>query len=237
MPGYYVHLAASNPSARKNRSFICGLEIPDILKKYLKSYGLEGAKQKYNIIKTKDMPDFSYFELRIKQDESKGKRNGLHYGPSSCPDIKFFWNNLSESQKKNPFYIGYLWHLLTDLLIYKYLDIETKFNETFKKYPQDKNFIKIQKQEIKKLHDDWDKTNAIIRDEYPDVKLTKEIIELGIVKFIKNNKLNYINYDTVKYLIDYLRQYNPLNENIDNIITNIINMLPNSNKELENNNK
>ena len=36
MPGYYVHLAVSNKEVRKDRSFVLGVEIPDLLKKYVK---------------------------------------------------------------------------------------------------------------------------------------------------------------------------------------------------------
>ena len=224
MPGYYVHLAASNHLTLKNRSFVCGVELPDLLKEYYKSYGLDGARKKYNIIKTSDMPDFSYFELRVRQIESKKNKNGLHYGLSSNPDIMSFWSSLTLEQKKNPFYIGYLWHLLTDLLVYKCLDIETKLEENIQN--NSKNNLEL-KHEIDRIHDDWDKINTIIRDEYLDIQLTREILELGIVKFIDYNHFNYIDYYTIKYLIDYLRKYNPLDENVDDILANIINTLPN----------
>ncbi len=121
MPGYYVHLAASNYIARNNRSFVCGLETPDLLKKYYKLYGLAGVREKYKKLKTEDMPDFTYFETRVQQKETMENNNGLHYGLSSRPDVVSYWNSLTNDQKQNPFYIGYLWHLLTDLLMYKYL--------------------------------------------------------------------------------------------------------------------
>ena len=116
MPGYYVHLASCNKEARKNRSFVCGVEVPDLLKKYYQLYGLEGTKEKYNLIKTPEMPDFKVLSPRVQQQETNLGQDGMHYGWSSNPDYKCFLNNLSDSDKNNPFYRGYLWHLLTDLL-------------------------------------------------------------------------------------------------------------------------
>ena len=69
------------------------------------------------------MPDFLYFESRIQQEESNSSRDGMHYGWSSNPDVIYFWN-ITNEENRNPFYIGYLWYLLTDLIMYKYLDIK-----------------------------------------------------------------------------------------------------------------
>ena len=205
MPGYYVHLASCNPKCLKNRSFVCGVEIPDLLKKYYSLYGLNGAKEKYNEIKQIDMPKFDVFKERVVQKENKDKKIGMHYGVSSNPDVYLFWNSLSYEEKKNPFYIGYLWHLLTDLYMYKNLDIKNKLS---------KEGILF---DLNTLHRDWDKTNSKIRDNY-DVKLSKEITDLNIVNFIANEDTNYIKWDELKELIDNLRKYNPLEDNIDDII-------------------
>ena len=48
MPGYYVHLAATNPKARRNNSFVKGIIMPDLLKAYVRKYGLVKTKKKYN---------------------------------------------------------------------------------------------------------------------------------------------------------------------------------------------
>lgn len=233
MPGYYVHLASCNPSALKNKSFVRGIELPDLLKKYYESYGIEGTRAKYNNLKTNEMPDFSYFESRIKQAESKNNNGGLHYGLSSNPDCFLFWNSLTFEQKKNPFYIGYLWHLLTDFLFYKCLDIESKFEDNLKKY-LNINYSEFEKDEIKKLHEDWDKINYMICKEYPDVELPEEILELGIVKFINHSKFNYVDYDTIKFLLNYLRKYNPISQSVDDIIIDIMNSFPNLKENLKN---
>lgn len=225
MPGYYVHLATVNPKIKGNRNFIYGVEMPDLLKKYFKAYGLNGAREKYDSIKINGMPDFSTFELRVQQTEKSNCRDGMHYGFSSNPDFMYFWNNLSEEQKRNPFYIGYLWHLLTDLLMYTYLDIETKFEIFAKTHANDENLLELQNLEYKKLHNDWDKTNSRIRDMYPDVILPPEIIELDIVKFASGNQLSYVDWEVIKSLTNYMREFNPLEEDINLIIENIINLL------------
>ena len=122
MPGYNVHLAATNPRARRNNSFLKGMEMPDILKAFVQKYTLDGARKKYNEIKTPDMPDFSFFEQRVlsRDDEME---EGMHYGASATPNIHLFWDSLEEKEKNNPFYRGYLWHLLTDFYTYQTLQI------------------------------------------------------------------------------------------------------------------
>lgn len=229
MPGYYIHLATINPLTRRNKSFVYGVEMPDILKNYLRNYGLTGAKAKYNSLKTKVMPDFSYFELRVQEKEINGQNFGLHYGVSSNPNINNFWYNLTSEQKQNPFFKGYLWHLLTDLLMYKYLEIERKTAYFISQNKDVKNLEELKKQEKDKLHADWDKTNAKILKDYPDVTIPLEISELKIIKFINDNQINYVDWEIVKSLIDYLRLFNPLKEDIDIIIEKIINLLPNPN--------
>ena len=206
MPGYYVHFASCNPKCLKNRSFICGVETPDILKKYYKLYGIEGTREKYNKLKQIDMPDFKKFEERLKQKEERGNNLGMHYGVSDSPNILLFWNSLSKIDKKNPFYIGYLWHLLTDLYMYSNLDIKNKLV---------KKNIEF---ELSTLHKDWDKTNSKIRDTYKEVKLPQEVIDLNVVSYIEGEDTNYINWNELKGLIDNLRKFNPLEEDIDDII-------------------
>lgn len=218
MPGYYVHLATVNPQIKENRSFIYGVEMPDLLKTYFKIYGIDGTREKYDAIRIDKMPDFSVFKRRVQSPERKNCRDGMHYGLSSNPDIHFFWSRLTEEEKKNPFYLGYLWHLLTDLLMYSYLDIERKFDEFTQAYKKDESLIELQKQECKKLHSDWDKINSKICKKYPDVILPPEILELGIVKFLNGNHLTYVNWESVQLLIDYMRTFNPLKEDVNQII-------------------
>lgn len=224
MPGYYVHAAVCNPITRKNLSFVRGVEAPDILKKHFKLYGLSGAKEKYNnILKTADMPDFKDLEERIQQKEAMGAGTGLHYGLSSKPDVLLCWNSLSPEKQKQPFYRGYVWHLLTDYKIYQVLNIDAKFVEfmTLNKDKSQEEIAELKKQEVKKLHTDWDKTNQKIKDTYPEVWLTPEVEELGVVQFIKEGPLFYVDWDALKHTIDYLRSLDPLYGDMTTIIAEI----------------
>ncbi len=213
MPNYYLHLASSNEKALKNRSFVLGVEAPDMLKKHVKVYGEERAKAEYNFLKTDQMPPYDVFKSRIKQKEDGKRKSGLHYGHSSNPGVKEYWSRLTAEQKKNPFYRGYVWHLLTDAILYGRLNIEAKAA----KIPKEDMAA-----EIKKLHDDWDRTNARVRDTYPEVSLTKEVKELGIVKFITEGEMAYVDWEIVKNTIDYLRKFDPLNGDMDEIIEKVL---------------
>ncbi len=227
MPGYYAHLATVNPVVSKNRSFIYGVEMPDLLKKSYKLAGLIYAEEKYPLLPIQDMRFFSFFEERVQQDaDDKDSTNGLHYGWSSSPDIYLFWNSLSSNQKNNSFFIGYLWHLLGDKLVYSWLDIEGKFNSFLEQHKNDPNLSTLMELEYKKLHNDWDKLNALIRDRYPDVILTPEVIELDFVKYDYDSHMDYVDWNIVKKIIDYMRSINPLEEDMEIIINEFMSFLP-----------
>lgn len=224
MPGYYAHFAASNRLARQNRSFLCGVEMPDLLKHYYSIYGIVGAKEKYDQIKTSDMPDFSTFESRVQQVETDGSKNGLHYGISSNPDLRTFWNSLKDEQKKNPFYLGYFWHLLTDFVFYNFLDIDQKIKGSMKNGSKEKSLSTLKPEEVKRMiHEDWDRTNQRICDTYSDIVLPQEIEELGVVKF-RQGKVKYVDWDIMKNCIDFLRQVNPLTENMDDLLESVLDL-------------
>lgn len=221
MPGYYVHYASCYPRSLENRSFVLGLEAPDILKKHIKVYGVDGARAKYNSIRTDDMPEYDELLPRILQKENVNSKDGLHYGVSSNPDVKTCWSNFSDEQKKNPFYMGYVTHLLQDLVIYRKLDIDSKFQKVLEQYDSDVNIDSIMKAEVKKLHDDWDKTNALVRDNYPEVVLSDEVKELGVVKYINEGDLVYVDWHALKKCIEYLRTFDTLNGDMDSIIETV----------------
>ena len=165
------------------------------------------------------MPDYSELETRIQQKETINSTTGLHYGVSSNPDIYECWNSLSETQKNNPFWRGYIWHLLTDKFIYSKLDIDAKFQKIL---DNNKNATNM-KTEVKKLHTDWDKTNAKVRDTYPEICLPDEVKELGVVQFIEEGNLFYIDWTVLKEAIEFLRNFNPLSTDMDYIIKTVLN--------------
>ncbi len=223
MPGYYLHLAACKGNTLKNRSFVLGVEAPDLLKKHFKIYGnVAEARKKYETLKTADMPDYGELETRIQQKETVNSTTGLHYGVSSNPDIYACWNSLSETQKNNPFWRGYIWHLLTDKFIYSKLDIDAKFQKILDNNKNTINIDELQKAEVKKLHTDWDKTNSRVRDTYPEVCLPEEVKELGVVQFIERGDLFYIDWTVLKEAMEFLRKFNPLIGNMNYIIKTLL---------------
>ena len=48
--------------------------------------------------------------------------------------------------------------------------------------------------------------------------MPQEVIDLNVVSYIEDEGTNYINWDELKGLIDNLRKFNPLEEDIDDII-------------------
>lgn len=223
MASYYIHLAACGGHLLKNRSFVLGIEAPDILKKHVKFYGgIEKAHDKYDSLRTSEMPE--YYELlpRILQKETASSNEGLHYGLSSHPDVRACWYGLSKVQKESPFYRGYVWHLLTDAIIYGRMDIDAKFQKALdkRKGEQDREIIK--KEEVRKLHADWSKINARVRETYPEVCLPDEVKELDVVQFITEGDLTYVDWTILKETIDYLRTFNSLDGNMDVIIETVL---------------
>ena len=220
MPGYYLHLAACGGELLKNRSFVLGVEAPDILKKHFKDAGgdIEKARTKYNSLKTGDMPDYSDFEVRVQQKESRGKLEGMHYGKSSSTNVKAFWDSLTEEQKNTAFYRGYAWHLLTDAIMYAVLDIDSRFAKVLGDNLYNEE---LRWKEVEKLHSDWDKTNSLVRERYPEVELTPEVEELNVVGF-ETGELVYVDWCSLKETIDFLRTIDPLNGNMDLIIKGVL---------------
>ncbi len=221
MPGYYLHLAACGGKLLENRSFVLGVEAPDILKKHLKMSGgnIVKARAKYDSLHTEDMPDYSDFEVRVQQKEVRGSLDGMHYGKSSSTNVRAFWNGLSEAQKNTAFYRGYAWHLLTDAIMYAKLDIDTRFAKVLgdKLYDEE-----LRRKEVEKLHLDWDKTNTLVRTTYPEVALTPEVEELNVVSF-ETGELVYVDWNILKESIDFLRTFDPLNGDMEEIMEVVLN--------------
>lgn len=226
MPGYYLHFAACGGNSLGNRSFVLGVEAPDILKKHVKFYGgLDKARAKYNSMRTSEMPEYDELLPRILQKETADNNAGLHYGLSSNPDVMACWAELSDTQKANPFYRGYVWHLLTDAIMYGRLNIEEKFRNALEHEANNPNFESLYKKEVKKLHEDWDKTNAHVRETYPNISLTEEVKELGVVQFLSQGEMTYVNWTLLKETIDFLRTFDPLNGDMDVIIETVLNSI------------
>lgn len=224
MPGYLIHYAVCRGKSLRNRDFVLGVEAPDILKKYYKMYGDRAFAKWDMIICGSSAPTYLDFQLRAQQVELCGLDSGLHYGVSSSPGIREYWNSLYSMQHYRPFYRGYLWHLLTDKLIYAYLDIDSKFSEELKNYNglDVKNFKEKQRE---KLHEDWDIINAKVHERYPEIALTPEVKELGVVKYKDKGNLTYVDEKILFTLISYMRTIDPIDCDMDSVIDDIYAMV------------
>ena len=215
MPGYLLHLAACKPALLQNECFRKAVEAPDLLKKWVSKLGINEARRKYSSWKEPGMPpSYCFFEERAlaKDDDQK---NGLHYGYSSNPDLTAFLDTLSKDDQDNPFWRGYFWHLVTDKIMYSWLNVgETYKQELLKLMNAGHAREDVEKTEKKKLHDDWDRTNELVREKFNiSMPLPPEIEELNIVKFINDGQtLTYISWDKVELAIELLRAMNPLKE-------------------------
>lgn len=210
MPGYLIHFATCQENLLKDRSFVLGVEAPDLLKKHYKTLGKDKAMQKYNKLKTPDMPDYSRLKPRIIQAESLKASDGLHFGVSSSPNVLECWNHLTKEERNAPFFRGYLWHLITDLVMYNRLNIDEKLYNALINYKGEDCFETLKKRAKTILHEDWDKINFKIKETYPSVPIPTEIEELGVVKFISHDEPVYIDWETVNSTIVVLRNFNPM---------------------------
>ena len=224
MPGYLIHLASCQTKLLKNRSFVLGVEAPDLLKKYYKmTKDINEVQKKYETLKTEDMPDFERLSKRIKQQESKHSDSGLHFGVSSKPNIEACMEDLTEEEKQQPFWKGYLWHLSTDAIIYHQLDIESKFEKSLRPYQNDDNFDERHQEAVSTLHEDWDKTNLLVLVNYPEIKLPKEIDELKVVQ-LKTGEPEYVDWKVLASSINLLRKFDPLNKDIRVLLDSLISL-------------
>ena len=230
MHSYFQYWASACPEAKQVRAFVIGLEIPDLLKDYRKKYknGLAEANAVYEALQkeTDGLPDFSkYFSERLMQKERLGSSFGMHFGKKLCPNVKAFWNWVPDSQKANPFWRGYLWHLISDRVINPRLNINQKIktlSET-KKISQKELGTFMQEEVTPILEKDLNKVNILLSDAYSDVQMTPEVEELGItLHAYPDMELSLIDWNVFIQSVGWLRSYDPLAPNIDDTIEEML---------------
>ena len=138
----------------------------------------------------------------------------MHYGSSDVPNIRSFWDRFTIEEKNNPFYRGYLWHLLTDFYAYQTLKIFSGVD-------------------INLLHADWDRINVYIKKAYPDLEMTKEIKELNLLSYIDDNVFNYVDPVKMMQIIEYLNKFDMLNGDPSAIISEITNKIKENELNIE----
>lgn len=200
MPGYLVHLACCNPVILRHFVPIrIGIEAPDLLRAYSQSFGKIACDQ-WEQISVPSIPPYKRLEGLITQE------GGTHFGKSNSPNIQRFINSLDPSERDSPFWRGYLWHLITDAVFYKRLNIATLMS--VKVDPYSSNREEVFKREREELHKDWDRTNSLVESLY-HVRIPDEVRNLNLVKF-SYEEPRYVNREVIKSTIDSLRVLNPL---------------------------
>lgn len=204
MPGYVIHLAACNYAELGYPGYQKGILAPDILKEWYKTKGsLEAVHLKYDQWKTTEMPEFELLAERINQKERLGSSEGLHYGLSTNPDIEAFMQdpnvNISIA-----FWSGYHDHLYTAKKIYQALKIDQKFSEIWEEIKNLPNAKEIYRQEVEKLHNDWDVINKRYLKKY-NIVLPWEVFELDVVKF-KDGETTYVDVQILDEVVEDLRR-------------------------------
>ena len=159
------------------------------------------------------------------QKERLGSSFGMHFGKKLCPNVKAFWNWVPDSQKANPFWRGYLWHLISDRVINPRLNINQKIktlSET-KKISQKELGTFMQEEVTPILEKDLHKVNILLSDAYSDVQMTPEVEELGItLHAYPDMELSFIDWNVFIQSVGWLRSYDPLAPNIDDTIEEIL---------------
>lgn len=231
MHSYFPYWASACPDVKTSRAFVIGLEMPDFLndtRQKFKKNGVAEAHAAYLSLQEEvdGMPDFSrFFAERMQQKEREGTTFGLHFGKKYSPDVLAFWKWLPKAEKNKPFWRGYLWHLLTDRLINPRIDTDAKVKEFIDSHivSADMSVTLIQ-ESARMLATDWHKVNQLLIEKYPDVRLTPEVEFLGtnITMSVPDMSLKFIDFEVLTSCIDFLRGFDPLCNNIEDVIQQIL---------------
>lgn len=198
---FLIYFAAAGKGLR-DRNFTIGVELKNLLQKYYVFFGNSGAQIKYEEIRTKMMPEYEFWEEKLKSLQN------------ISPGVLSFLDELTNEQKKYPFYKGYCLSLIVDELLEKNSIINGRFLSTSKGL---KSFA---------IQEELCMINTLIQKTYPEVYVTDEVANMCPVKYIPvedTKTLRYVNWEALKMLIDYLRSFDFLYGDIEKITHNILN--------------
>ena len=86
-------------------------------------------------------------------------------------------------------------------------------------------FLVNRKKQREKLHEDWDIINSKVHKCYPEIVLTPEVEELGVVKYKDEGNLTYVDEKILFTLISYMRTIDPMECDMDSVIDDIYAMV------------
>ena len=220
MPGAKVHDATGTKEKMGNILYRIGLNAPDDLKGLPKYYGNDIQQLINQYISQYKLSNEEIIELpTVEQLETLknithlapptfSKKNGerimvQHTDRAELKEIirgrcsKF--GDLSFIDLNNPFWQGYVTHLVGDRIIYGSSNCVN-----MKKFFEDSKNPNIGPENAReRLHRDWDCVNQIIEDKF-GIKILPHIEAKGVVKYIEDIP-TYVNVDELLKAIEIIR--------------------------------
>ncbi len=204
MPGYFAHIACASVALRSSRLAFKGLIAPDVWKL------APPTEEAYHAFfrDCRECPEGhevpAYEDILLLCSE---RHSGTHFGEkagvTNHTNLALFGELFTSGRldATNPFYIGYLHHLRTDIDFYA--DSTACDHETFNRdKAQDKKWA------MDTLHADWDKTNRFICEWYPEVPDTVSLLPPSaqrIIRFV-DGAPHYIKPDGMHVFIERMRR-------------------------------
>lgn len=225
MHSYAVYLAACSPAVLDNRSFVTGCLLPNLLKAKYKSDGFEAARDFYLSCQTEDMPNFEEaFASRVRQKERFSHTSGMHFGRETFPHVNVFWGELDPSEKNNPFWKGYLWHLITDAIVNFRLGIEEKLKKCLdNQFVLTSSSYEVLQLQTRLLSEDWNKVDCKLRLLFPYIEEVPVAKDLNLFQTSSiERELMFLDWDVMENTLTYLRSFNPFAGHVGGMIEEIM---------------
>lgn len=204
MPGYFVHLGSAPESVRSSELGLKGLIAPDLWK-----WNTPSKEEYYEFFSGCVETAPSYQQILTLCDITHG---GTHFGTSqgdtNHADFTLLKSMFSNGELPlNQFMFGYIHHLRVDEKFYSRSDICDM--HTF-----NKNYALDSQNAMDTLHLDWDKSNKVISEWYPEV--VNAITDMpetvkNVVQF-KDGAPVYISLNHLKEFMEDLRRQRSIDE-------------------------
>ncbi len=210
MPGYFAHIACASVALRSSRLALKGLIAPDAWK-------LAAPTEEAYLAFFRDCPEGNEsFKVPAYEDIlllCSERHSGTHFGEkvgaTNHTNLALFEELFTSGRldASNPFYIGYLHHLRTDIDFYA--DSTACDHEAF-----NRDKAQNEKWAMEILHADWDKTNQFICDWYPEVPGMVSLLppsEREKIGFV-NGVPHYIKPAGMHVFIERMRRFDTFEE-------------------------
>lgn len=219
MPGAKVHDATGSKEKMENIIYRIGLNAPDDLKGLSKYFGgkpqqlidiysqytlsYEEKMKLPTVEQLKSLKNITHLAPPVFNKKNGKKTITQHTDRAELEEIiqgknsKF--GDLSFIDLNNPFWQGYVTHLVGDKIVYG-----TPNCINMKKFIEDSKNLTIGPENARaRLHKDWDCINQILQDKF-EIKVLPHIEAKGVVKYIEGIP-TYVNVDELLKTIEIVR--------------------------------